>query len=799
MNTKIRTGSIVLVLVASAIGMLGGTAAGDSVGNDTFTAADLVTPGTYNGQMTHTVDSVDYYKWMVELGQYFTVNCTVGTGDQTAFTVYGINQGSSMIGSSGYKVSGLSWSFKYTIGQGDSGYYYVKADGDDSNYTFTLEVFDQWDAGQKGDAGDTILTPREIGIGNFTGWLANKDDKDYYKWTVPPGATFYLTLTSGDSPGAVSLTVYKPDKNMLMSTGYLNPTVSKSLHYTTSDSTGGSYTLLAQSSENNYTIGISMTYPDDVGSGTDVAGDIHTAYWLPGNGTYTGSLIDADKKDAYRFNVSAGQMFYILFTNGDTELNDTSLEIYKPDKNMLTSTGYLNPGVSKAKSWITSSAGGGTYYLLVEGENTYTIEITIEDQNDAGILGDSGDDIDHARPVEAAVEHPGLLGDDDNHDYYSFTGTKGAALTVDFILISGTTTGRISLYGPDRLSKKSTSYVNQMVPTKLEYTLTADGTHYLDVQAGNNNYTFNITLGVTDDVKPSVNITSPASGAAYATADINLAGNAADNIGVVLVQWSRDNATWANCSGTGAWTAAVTLNEGGNTFHVRALDAAGNIGFASRQLTVYLDRANPVVAVTTPANGSVLTTVSIAVGGTATDNIALSKVELSVGSGAWIVASGTATWSLVNFTLAQGANTINVKVTDSAGNTNTTQLIVTVDSLAPSAGFTTPANGTKVTKAKLKVTGTASDNLQLAKVELTLNGAPVQLTGTTSWEATVNLTVGSNVFVITATDGAGQKASQTLYVTYKKPTNTKAQPGFEALFLVAALAVGLILLYRRRD
>ena len=168
MALKTRTGLIVLILVAGAIGMLGGTAAADSAGNDTFTAADLVTSGTYNGQMTHTVDSVDYYKWMVGIGQYFTVNCTVGTGDQTAFSVYGINQGSSMIGSSGYKVSGLSWSFKYTIGQGDSGYYYLKADGDDSNYTFTLEVFDQWDAGQKGDAGDTILTPREVGIGNFT-------------------------------------------------------------------------------------------------------------------------------------------------------------------------------------------------------------------------------------------------------------------------------------------------------------------------------------------------------------------------------------------------------------------------------------------------------------------------------------------------------------------------------------------------------------------------------------------------------------------------------------------------------
>jgi hypothetical protein len=609
---------IVLILVASAIGLLGGTAAGDSDGNDTFTAADLVTPGTYNGQMTHTVDSVDYYKWMVGIGQYFTVNCTVGTGDQTAFTVYGINQGSSIIGSSGYKVSGLSWSFKYTIGQGDSGYYYLKADGDDSNYTFTLEVFDQWDAGQQGDAGDTILTPREIGIGNFTGWLANKDDKDYYNFTVFPGATFFLTLTSGDSPGAVSLTVYKPDKNLLMSTGYMNPTVSKSMHYTTSDTTGGSYTLLAQSSENNYTIGISMTYPDDVGSGTDVAGDINTAYWLPGNGTYTGALVDADKKDAYRFNVSAGQMFFILFTNGDTELNDTSLKIYKPDKNMLTSTGYLNPGVSKALSWITSSAGGGTYYLLVEGENTYTIDIRIEDQNDAGIQGDSGDDLDHARPAETSMELAGLLGDDDNHDYYSFTGAKGDALTVDFVLTSGTTTGRISLYGPDRLSKKSTSYVNQNVPTKLEYTLTADGTHYLDVQAGNNNYTFNITLGaMADELSPSINITSPSNGSAYATADVSLAGNAADNIGVVLVQWSRDNATWTNCSGTGAWTAAVTLNEGQNTFQVRALDAAGNIGFASKQVTVYLDRANPVVTVTTPANGSVLTTASIAVGGTA--------------------------------------------------------------------------------------------------------------------------------------------------------------------------------------
>ena len=91
------------------------------------------------------------------------------------------------------------------------------------------------------------------------------------------------------------------------------------------------------------------------------------------------------------------------------------------------------------------------------------------------------------------------------------------------------------------------------------------------------------------------------------------------------------------------------------------------------------DTILPTVAIVSPANGSVLTSPTVTVSGTASDDAAVDRVELSTDGTTWVRANGTISWS-GTLVLAEGPNTVYVRVTDTSGNTRTATLSVVVNS-----------------------------------------------------------------------------------------------------------------------
>jgi alpha-glucosidase (family GH31 glycosyl hydrolase) len=77
----------------------------------------------------------------------------------------------------------------------------------------------------------------------------------------------------------------------------------------------------------------------------------------------------------------------------------------------------------------------------------------------------------------------------------------------------------------------------------------------------------------------------------------------------------------------------------------------------------------PIVFINSPADGSIVAG-SVSVTGTASDNVAVAKVEVSIDSGAWSIASGTTNWSfsLNTTTMVNGPHTIAARATDGSGN-----------------------------------------------------------------------------------------------------------------------------------
>ena len=90
------------------------------------------------------------------------------------------------------------------------------------------------------------------------------------------------------------------------------------------------------------------------------------------------------------------------------------------------------------------------------------------------------------------------------------------------------------------------------------------------------------------------------------------------------------------------------------------------VAIASESLP--LDSTPPVVTITFPTEGQELTSATISVTGTATDNFGISKVEIKVGSGDFEMVTGTNAWSK-RVNLSVGTNTITAQATDTSGNT----------------------------------------------------------------------------------------------------------------------------------
>ncbi|MEK7335656.1 MAG: Ig-like domain-containing protein, partial [Candidatus Binatota bacterium] len=288
--------------------------------------------------------------------------------------------------------------------------------------------------------------------------------------------------------------------------------------------------------------------------------------------------------------------------------------------------------------------------------------------------------------------------------------------------------------------------------------------------AAGNTGTATLTVTFTDTTAPTVAITAPTTSATYSTSSSSLAlgGTAADNVAVTQVTWSNDRGGSGTATGTNTWTASgIALQPGANVLTVTARDAAGNTGTATLTVT-YTDTTPPTVAITSPTSAATYATGnnSLALGGTASDNVGVTQVTWTNDRGGSGTATGTTTWSATGIALQLGANVLTVTARDAAGNTATARLTVTfTDTTAPTVAITAPTASATYSTSSTSVAlgGTAADNVGITQVTWSNDrGGSGTATGTTTWSASgIALQPGANVLTVTARDAAGNTATDT--------------------------------------
>jgi hypothetical protein len=197
------------------------------------------------------------------------------------------------------------------------------------------------------------------------------------------------------------------------------------------------------------------------------------------------------------------------------------------------------------------------------------------------------------------------------------------------------------------------------------------------------------------------------------------------------------------------------------------------------------DTIPPTVAISSLTNGQIFATSTIAVSGTAIDagcpcsGVSLVQAQMNGTAGTWQTASGTNNWS-ASVSLKSGANTVNVRSKDGAGNYSAVASVnVTYtppDTQGPALTITSPANNATVTSASLPVSGTASDsgygNNGVASVAVngvSASGGTASGAGTANWNTTVTLSSGTNLVTVTTKDPLNNSSQKQITVTYNPP------------------------------
>ncbi|MCY1022376.1 RHS repeat-associated core domain-containing protein [Pyxidicoccus sp. MSG2] len=284
--------------------------------------------------------------------------------------------------------------------------------------------------------------------------------------------------------------------------------------------------------------------------------------------------------------------------------------------------------------------------------------------------------------------------------------------------------------------------------------VSAPGPHTLVVTArdGAGNEAAVTRAFVIDTALPTVTVEAPADGLVTGAADVALVVAASDDGPLADVRVGGVSMTRG---AAGKYRHTLPLMEGGNAFTVEALDAAGNS--ASAVVQVVRDSEAPLLVVTSPEDGAVVTAPTVTVSGTVTDATA---VTLTLGGGPVTLGAGGA--FSVTQALQQGDNTVVLVATDAAGHQTTVSRAVRRAGNPPSLVVTDPPDDYAFPEAFVTVRGEVSSAEAGDVPAVTVDGNAAVVDARGRFAYTLEVPVGPRTVSVVAVDRYGQSTEKSL-------------------------------------
>jgi hypothetical protein len=290
----------------------------------------------------------------------------------------------------------------------------------------------------------------------------------------------------------------------------------------------------------------------------------------------------------------------------------------------------------------------------------------------------------------------------------------------------------------------------------------ADGPHTMTVRAedAGGNISETTVSYTVDNTPPTVLLTGPAGGSAFAGGTVAVTVETGDLNGVGKVEYLVGKTvkyTTTDAPYTWLWdTAGVS---GAVTITARAYDLAGNVT-ASTPVTVSVDGVAPKVSLTSPKAGAAVGD-TVTVTASASDNKGVTWVEFYV-DGDLAGTDTLAPWAFSWLTagLPAGSHTLQAIAYDAAGNQAVSlPVTVRIDREPPSVRLTGLTEGDLLGR-DYAVTIEATDDAGIVKAEFYVDGS-VKGTATQepfAWSLPASISSGSHTIRVKVTDAAGHTA-----------------------------------------
>ena len=227
--------------------------------------------------------------------------------------------------------------------------------------------------------------------------------------------------------------------------------------------------------------------------------------------------------------------------------------------------------------------------------------------------------------------------------------------------------------------------------TTYDFSSWSDGgaqTHVITAPASPATFTATY-LATVDATPPTVAVATPAAGALL-RGSVSVSASAADNVGVVGVQFQLDGQPLGaedTSSPFGVTWDTAGAGNGAHTLTAVARDATGN-ATTSAPVAVTVDNVAPTSAITAPAAAATVSGAQT-VSASASDNVAVAGVQFLL-DGTAMGAEDTASPYSVSWdttTAGNGAHTLTAVARDTAGNSSSSPAVVVTVSNTLSAGL----------------------------------------------------------------------------------------------------------------